>query len=59
MDAALRHLGKGGELGGIHSGCGGDVDHQQVLTGEVEREVLMRLKETHLANPLCADRGWR
>ena len=45
---------RGGERGGEGGGLG-DVDEQDVLAGEVERDVLVRLEEAQLADALGAD----
>jgi hypothetical protein len=44
-----------GELSRIHSGDVGRIDDQEILTGEVEGRVLMRLEESEFADALCAD----
>src|ERR1700729_2561233 len=46
----LGQLREGGELRGIHCGSRGDVDHEQVLAGEVERQVLAGLEEAEFAD---------
>ena len=43
------HLGRG------QRGSCGDIDHEQVLPREIQRQVLMRLKETQLAHAFRAD----
>ena len=58
--AGLDAGGEGGELGRVqagevHAGCRGDVYEQEVLAGEIEREVLVRLEEAQLADALSAD----
>lgn len=47
----------GFELGGGEGGGGRDVDQQQVLAGEVEREVLVGLEEAQFADAFGGDAG--
>ncbi len=51
----LGKLSQRGQLCRIHPRRSRHVDHQQVLPREVEREILVRLKEPQLAHPLRAD----